>query len=130
MTYEPDFFATAIRMFSALLLVLGIFLGSFYVLRRLLKRDGVTQGTSLMRTLDKTYLGVKKSVTLVAVCDKILVLGVTNDRISLLSEIDDPDSVVKLKQTGSGPPMSFKNHLGRLLSKGREGGIGKDTSST
>ena len=59
---QPDFIATAIKMFSALLLVLGIFMGSFYLLRRFLKRDVPGRGKKIIRIIDRSYIGVKKKV--------------------------------------------------------------------
>lgn len=127
---QPDFIATAIKMFSALLLVLGIFIGSVYLLRRVVKRDVAVPGRKLIRIIDRTYIGVKKSVTLVEVSGTVLVLGVTNDRISLLTQIEDPDSIEKLKDThATGAPASFSNHLSRLLTKARDGRTGKEASS-
>jgi flagellar protein FliO/FliZ len=117
-------------MFSALLLVLGILMGSFYLLRRLLKRDAGGSGRKFIRLIDRSYIGVKKSVTLVEVPGKILVLGVTSDRISLLTRIEDPDSVEQIKESSaSGTPMSFSNHLSRLLTNMKDSRTGKDAMS-
>ena len=106
---QPDFIATAIKLFSALLLVLGIFIGVIYLLRRVLKRDAAVPGRKLIRIIDRSYIGVKKSVALMEVSGKILVLGVTNDHISLLTLIEDPDSVERLRgKTHAEPaPMPF-----------------------
>ncbi len=128
---QPDFVTTAIKMFSALLLVLGIFMGAIYLLRRVMKRDVAVPGRKLIRIIDRTYIGVKKSVTLVEVSGKVLVLGVTNDRISLLTQIEDPDSIEKLKDAhATGAPVSFSSHLSRLLTNVRDGRTGKEASST
>lgn len=130
MTYHPDFIATAIKMFSALFLVLGIFLGAFYLLRRFVKRDGVAPGRKFINIIDRTYIGVKKSVTLVEVAGKILVLGVTNDHISLLTQIEDQDSIEQLKTSNpAGVSMSFASHLTRMLSRVKEGKPGKGAST-
>ncbi len=127
---QPDFITTAIKMFSALLLVLGIFLGSFYLLRRLMKRDLSSPGKKIIRIIDRNYIGVKKSVTLVEVPGKILVLGVTNDHISLLTQIEDPDSIEQIKESNTnGAPMNFSSHLSRLLTKVRDSRTGKKAAS-
>ena len=127
---QPDFIATAIKRFSALLLVLGIFMGLFYLLRRFLKRDVTGPGQKIIRIIDRSYIGVKKSVTLVEVPGKILVLGVTSDRISLLTHIEDPDSIEQIKESSaSGAPLSFSNHLSRLLTNVRDSRTGKEAVS-
>lgn len=127
---QPDFIATAIKMFSALLLVLGIFMGSFYLLRRVVKRDVGTRGRNVIRIIDRSYIGVKKSVTLVDVAGKVLVLGVTDNQISLLTQIEDPDRIEQLKGSKvTGASGSFSNHLSRLLTKTRNGRTRKEVVS-
>jgi len=127
---QPDFITTAIKMFSALLLVLGVFLGTFYLLRRVMKRDVANPGKKNIRIIDRNYIGVKKSVALVEVPGKVLVLGVTNDHISLLTQIDDPASIEQLKRVDrAGAPTSFYSHFNRLLTKVREGSSEKEASS-
>ena len=75
MTYHPDFFTSAFKMFSALLLVLGILLVCFYLMRRLVNRDGIVPGNPLTRIINRTPIGVKKNITIIEVADRILVLG-------------------------------------------------------
>jgi flagellar biosynthetic protein FliO len=129
MTYYPDFFTSAFKMFSALLLVLGILLGCFYLMRRLVHREGIAAGTKSARIIERTPIGVKKNITIVAVADRVLVLGVTHDRISLLTEIEDQDSVERLTNRESeGISASFTSHLSRLLKKARQGDGGPQTS--
>ena len=130
MIEQPDFITTAIKMFSALLLVLGIFLGTFYLLRRVMKRDVADPGKKNIRIIDRNYIGVKKSVALVEVPGKVLVLGVTNDHISFLTQIDDPASIEQLKRTGrAGASTTFSSNLNRLLTKVRHGRSEKEASS-
>ena len=130
MIEQPDFITTAIKMFSALLLVLGIFLGTFYLLRRVMKRDVADPGKKNIRVIDRNYIGVKKSVALVAVPGKVLVLGVTNDHISFLTQIDDPASIEQLKRTDrAGASTNFSSHFNRLLTKVRDGRSEKEASS-
>lgn len=119
---QADVVTTAIKLFSTLLLVLGIFMGSFYLLRRMVKRDGGIRGRSVIRMIDRSYIGVKKSVALVEVPGKILVLGITDQRISLLAQIEDPVRIKELRETNvTGSPGSFSSHLSRLLTKSKDG---------
>jgi len=123
---QPDFITSVIKMFSALLLVLGIFMGSFYLLRRVLKRDVADPGKKNIRIIDRSYIDVKKSVMIVEVSGQVLVLGVTNDQISLLTQIEDPENIAQLKNnTTTGGSRSFSSHLNRLLEKVKDGGAGK-----
>ena len=130
MTYQPDLFTSALKMFSALLLVLGILLACAYLMRRLAQREGTGPGTKLTKIMDRTPLGVKKNVTVIQVADRILVLGVTHDRISLLAQIEDQESVERItnhvsKRTATG----FSSHLSRFLDKARRDDAGRQASA-
>jgi flagellar biosynthetic protein FliO len=130
MTYQPEFIATAVKMFSALLLVMGIFFGSFYLLRRVVRRGGAGPGRELIKIIDRSYLEPKKKILLVEVSGEFLVLGITNDRISLLTKIEDKDGVQQLSKKGPmGASVSFSSHLSRLMAKLRESGPEKEASS-
>jgi flagellar biogenesis protein FliO len=72
--------------------------------------------TGLIQVLESQYLGIKKSVTLVKVPGSVLVLGVSPDRVSLLSKIEEPELLsgveadIKAQQTG----LSFRAQLRRF----------------
>jgi flagellar biogenesis protein FliO len=64
--------------------------------------------------LEHTPIGIKKSVTLVKIPGAVLVLGVTNDRITLLDRMDGQDyEALAVAPTSNGMP-SFKEHLRKL----------------
>ena len=88
MNHEPDLIATALKMFYSLAIILGVLLVAFYFIRRVLKRETGGAKNRLIRVLANTCIGVKKSVSLVEVPGALLVLGITNDRISLLAKIE------------------------------------------
>ncbi len=123
MTYHPDFFTSALKMFSALLLVLGILLACFYLMRRLVHRDGMVAGTPSARVIDRTPIGVKKNITTIEVAGRILVLGVTHDRISVLTQIEDQESVERFtNHVSQSASTRFSDQFSRLLKKARPGG--------
>ena len=129
MTYHPDIFTSAFKLFSALLLVLGILLACFYLMRRLIHRDGIVAGTPLTRIINRTPLGVKKNITIVEVADRILVLGVTHDRISLLAQIEDQAGVERFTNRAStDASTSFSTHLSRLLKRAHRDDSGQSAS--
>lgn len=100
---------------------MGILLVCFYLMRRLVNQDGIVSGTPLTRIINRTPLGVKKNITIIEVADRILVLGVTHDRISLLTQIEDQASVERFtKRASVAPSQSFTSHLSRLLKKARQ----------
>ncbi|MBW1850010.1 MAG: flagellar biosynthetic protein FliO [Deltaproteobacteria bacterium] len=118
MNVHPDLFSTALKMLSSLVIVLGGMFVVFYFMKRVLKRDTVASKEKLIRVLSNTYLGVKKNISLVEVPGALLVLGITNDNISLLSKIEDKDILDNLKRhEDDHSQSSFSSHLHRLSEK-------------
>jgi len=95
-----DFFASLLKMFSALAVVLGIMLAGLWVVRKLMKKTGtgVDDGHAI-RILSTRYLGPKSSIMLVDVLGSVIVVGVTGSQISMLTTITDEDSLDRLKST-------------------------------
>jgi flagellar biogenesis protein FliO len=63
------------------------------------------------------YIGVKKNIALVEVPGSILVLGVSNDKISMLTKIEDREIIETIQQESSGISPSFSDHLQRLTAR-------------
>ena len=120
MNPSPELIPTAIRMIIILGLLLGGLILALYVVKRLSGRgDGQTRGR-MIRVLANTYIGVKKSVSLVEVPGCVLILGVTADRINLLAKIDDPDTLETLTASDNGTMRrSFSDHIQKLSSRYR-----------
>ena len=85
----PDLLSTSLKMVLALVLVLLLMGGCVYVFKRTLgRRMGLGGGKDRhIRILSSAYLGPKKNIVLVEVAGETLVLGVSGERISLLSRI-------------------------------------------
>ena len=118
MNYHPDLISTTIKMIAALSLILGVLLILFYSSKRLLNK-GIRGGEkNLIKILANNYIGVKKSISLVEVPGSVLVLGVTNDSITLLSKIEDKKIIDKITVfEGEKISPSFSDHLHDLSSK-------------
>ena len=116
MNYTPEMTTTAIKMVLSLLLVLAMLWGLYRFTRRNLASGPVGAHGRFIKVLANQYLGVKKSITLVQVPGAILVLGVSADRVNLLSRIKDPDIISRFeKQAQPGTPKGFRDQLQRLL---------------
>ncbi len=98
-----DFFASLLKMFSALAVVLGIMLAGLWVVRKLMKKTGtgVDDGHAI-RILSTRYLGPKSSIMLVDVLGSVIAVGVTGSQISMLTTITDEESLERLKSTRDG----------------------------
>jgi flagellar protein FliO/FliZ len=119
MNTAPDVVSSALQMLMALGIVLGGLLGVFYLLKRYLKRDSGGVKGQLIRVIASQYIGIKKNIALVEVPGTILVLGISNDKISLLTKIEDKEVLEDLRQEVSGITPSFSDHLQRLTTRFR-----------
>jgi flagellar biogenesis protein FliO len=115
MTGSPELLPSAVNMIAALAVVLGgLFLLVHLARRYLLQRQGPLAGPPLVRVLASHPLGVKKSIALVDVPGCVLVLGLSGDRIQMLSRIQDPDVLERVRSSAACVPASFTEHLMRL----------------
>ncbi len=117
MTSSPDVISGAFQMLTALGIVLGGLLLIFYFMKRYLKRDIGGSSGQLIQVIASQYIGVKKSIALVKVPGTILVIGVSNDNISMLTKIEDKANIEAIQQEASGMTPSFSDHLQRLTAR-------------
>ena len=121
MNTAPNFVSTAIQMLTALGIVLGGVLIVFYVMRRFLKRDVGGSKEQLIKVISSQYIGIKKNISLVQIPGSILVVGISNDNISLLTKIEDKVVLDGLCQESSRMIPSFSEHLQRLTDRFKHG---------
>ena len=118
MNYTPDLFTTSIKMLSALGIVLGGMFVLFYFMKRYLKRNAIGSTGKLIKVLASSYIGVKKSIALVEVPGAVLVVGITHDNISLLSKIEDKDTLDNFKVQGVDQTQTtFSDQLQKISSR-------------
>ncbi len=117
MNSAPDMVSSAFQMLTALGLVLGGLLVVFYLAKRYLRRDAGGPSGQLIKVIANQYIGIKKNIALVEVPGSILVVGVSNDKISLLTKIEDKAVIEGIHQESSGLTVSFSDHLQRLTSR-------------
>jgi len=117
MNSAPDVATGVFQMLAALGIVLGGLLLVFYFMKRYLKRDGGGSSGQLIKVIANQYIGVKKNSALIEVPGSILVLGVSNDKISMLTKIEDKEIIETIQQESSGISTSFSDHLQRLTAR-------------
>ena len=72
--------------------MIALIIATVYVLKKKYGvRTNIRGKRRLIQIVDHTPMGVKKSVSLVKVPGKHLLLGLTNDRIELITEIANED---------------------------------------
>ncbi len=117
MNTSPTIFSTALQMLAALGIVLGGLLVVFYFMKRVLRRDVSGSKEQLVKVISSQYIGIKKNISLVAVPGSILVVGISNDHISLLTKIDDKVVIDALCQRTARVSPSFSDHMSRLTDR-------------
>jgi len=117
MNTAPDALSSTLQMLTALAVVLGGLFVVFYFLKRVLNRDAGGQGTPLIRVIANQYIGAKKNIALVEVPGTVLVVGISNDRISLLTKIEEQGVLDGIKEETSRMTPSFSDHLQRLTTR-------------
>ncbi|MFH1491512.1 MAG: flagellar biosynthetic protein FliO [Pseudomonadota bacterium] len=94
-----DFGAASIKMVGSLMLILGLIIGLFYLLKRF-RLNAFSMGKNpMMRHIGTLSLAPKRSLALVEICGQWLVVGIGADNITLISRVDAPS------ETGQ-----FENH--------------------
>jgi len=85
-----EFGAESARMVGSLILIIGLIVGAYLVMKRF-RLGGVTGSSGpTMRILGTLNLAPKRAVALIEIGDQWLVLGVGTENISLLSKMERP----------------------------------------
>lgn len=126
----PNLYSSAVRMVAVLGVMVGGLFALFYFTRPLLRRAGAIGGKEkVIRIIANNYVGGKKVISLISVADNLLVVGITPTNISMLTRIDDPETIEKFKppKGHNHPSASFMSQL-KKFSRKSEGG--EDVSTT
>ncbi|HOD35788.1 MAG TPA: flagellar biosynthetic protein FliO [Syntrophales bacterium] len=95
-----EFILSILKMMSALALVLGLMVVAMYVLKKFMNRTGGGIETDeFVKIVSTRYLGPKNSIVILDVLGRVIVVGISNQQISLLTEIDDRESLDRLQMT-------------------------------
>lgn len=114
MNGTPDMITAGLKMVASLGVVLAMILLLLYGIRRLSSQRMGAAGGKRIQVLESHYMGVKKTISLVRVPGKVLVLGISGDRINLLDTLDE-DTVQQ--ETPPGVSTSFGPLLSDRLRK-------------
>ncbi len=96
-----ELFPSLLKMVSALAVVSGVMIAVVYFFKRIMKKTGAAAGDEeFIKVISSRYLGPKSSIMLVDVLGAIIVIGVSNNQMSMLTTISDPESLERLKYPG------------------------------
>lgn len=76
-----------------MMIVVGTICGSAYFFRRLVNPGHKPGADGAIKVLSRQYLSSKQCLCLVRLGGRLVLLGVTPDRISAVAQIDDPEEV-------------------------------------
>jgi len=114
MNVAPELIPSALKMIAALAAVLGGLFVLVHFARRYLRRPGGMAPDRLVRVVASQAIGIKKSITLVEVPGCVLVLGLSGDRVQMLTRIDDPEALARIRAHAGVETLSFYDHLSKL----------------
>ena len=115
---EPDFYLAALKTFSVLAIILALILVGFYLIRRFgLIRSAGAVGTRWVTLINTTPIAPKKMIGVVDVAGEILVVGLTEQQISLLTKVTDEQVIAHLRknQGGRSSEIPFYQQFKSLL---------------
>jgi flagellar protein FliO/FliZ len=97
-----DFLGLFLKSVGAFILVSILIFATVYILRQFYKlKSSKGFNANFINIIGSTFLSPKKSIYLVEICEKILVLGVTDTDISILTEFNKDELELDLLKIDS-----------------------------
>lgn len=88
--YSPTVFPSMFKLVGALVVVIVCIYLALFLFKKLLgKKYAGNKTNNILEILETTHLGPKKSLSLVRVADKSVLVGTTDTHITVLSELDE-----------------------------------------
>lgn len=113
---------SGLRMWLPLAFVLVVIVALAWAARRMFPRMGRSGGGDAITVLSRCTLSPKQSLCLVRLGQRVVLLGLTPDRINTLAEISDPDEAALLTAAASsGRAHSFRTALVGMMGAYRPG---------
>ena len=92
------FLSSLVKMLVALAIVLGMMIGTMYFIKKILHSTSPAMNSgSLIKILASRYLGPKNSILVVDVAGQIIVVGLSNQQMNVLTTISDKEVLDKLR---------------------------------
>jgi flagellar biosynthetic protein FliO len=109
------------------LAVLAVLIIVVYLVFRVFirNRHKIVTNTEVIKVLATYPLAGNKTIQIVQIADKVLILGVTDSNINLIATLEDQETIDKIKLESSKETRgfaSFKDHLLKLISGKTFGG--------
>jgi flagellar protein FliO/FliZ len=93
-----SFFWSFFKMLAALAVVIALMIVAMYFMKKYFFHSlPDVNGSALINVISTRHLSPKNSLMLVEVLGQVILLGVSNQQMSMLSTISDPDAMEKIK---------------------------------
>lgn len=114
---------TFVRMIVVLIIVIGLIYGVLWFIKK--KTNVVKTDDDYLRRAAYINIAPSKSIEVITLIDKAYLIGVTEDNITLLGEIDDKELVQAMninadKKANTKKPANFSEVLDMFLIKGNK----------
>jgi len=105
-----------LQAFGSLVLVVTLIFAVLYLLKKFVIRDfsAGKKNITEFKIIGQVMLQPKKYISIIKVVDRILIIGLTDNNINLLSEITDLDAVKSIETSfnaGKSDNKKFLDHL-------------------
>lgn len=114
---KPSVFWQFVRTLLTLAILLAIFYGIFRLYK--FKRDLPQQAMTALTSLYEYPLGPRQRIQIIEMAGKLLVLGVSENSIQLISEVSDKYTIDRIKldcaTDSQKPPVDFLTELSRNI---------------
>ncbi len=98
MMNSVELLPAVIKLVSALAVVIGIMVISLSMAKKVLRRtEGRREGADVIKILSVRYVGPKTSIMVLDIAGKVLVVGLSPHNCSLLTTIDEQQSIDRLR---------------------------------
>ena len=108
---SPGLFSTLLRVFFALAIIVGLIVITIWGVKLVWEKQGwnnLSEPGKPIKILSATYLGPQKSIQLIEIGKRLLVVGVGKEEVNFLDVISQPEEVEALRQaTQQGFPKIF-----------------------
>ena len=123
-----SFFWSFFKMLAALAIVIALMIVAMVVIKKYFLHSLPQMNNSApINIISTRHLSPKNSLLLIEVLGQVILVGVSNQQIAMLSEINDPAAIEKIKNTrlvegllSDGDPLARCKSLFRNLSGRRK----------
>ncbi|MEN6619944.1 MAG: flagellar biosynthetic protein FliO [Smithella sp.] len=94
---EISLIGSFLKMIFALAVVLGLLIGLMYFVKAFMQQTSPASDGQVINVISSKYLGPKNRIILIEVLGQLLVVGISNQQMTTLATIDDPQALTKIK---------------------------------